>query len=99
MNTWGFEISADIYEQVLRAMKAYADIGVQAQITEFDILARRSAVDWTKAAAIATDVLKACVHSPNCTAFNNWGFSQAIYSNHAGDRDKVLMLPWDGKTK
>ena len=91
--------SAPTYQQVLRAMKAYADIGVQAQITEFDILARRSAVDRTKAAAIATDVLKACVNSPNCTAFNNWGFSQAIYSNQAGDRNKVLMLPWDDKNE
>jgi hypothetical protein len=75
-------------------MKAYADIGVQVQITEFDIRARPSASDWNKAAIVASDVLKACVNSPNCTAFNNWGFTQAIYPNGL-DGKVLVMLPWD----
>ena len=29
-------------------MKAYADMGVQVQVTEFDIQAPRSAQDWNK---------------------------------------------------
>jgi hypothetical protein len=75
-------------------MKAYAEIGVQVQITEFLIKARRPAEDWNKAATIAADIVKACVNSPNCTASNNWGFTQAIYQNDDG-KDTVVMLPWD----
>jgi endo-1,4-beta-xylanase len=86
--------SAPTYGQILQTMKAYADIGVQVQITEFDIKAPPSAVDWNKAAIVAADVLKACVNSPNCTAFNNWGFTQAIYPNGL-DGKALVMLPWD----
>lgn len=86
------------YSQILQTMKAYADIGVQVQITEFDIKARPSAADWIKAAAIASDSLKACVDSANCTAFNNWGFTQAIYPNGL-DGNAVVMLPWDDKNR
>ena len=87
--------SAPTYEQVLRVMKSYADIGVQVQVTEFDIQAPRAAQDWNKAAKIATAILKACVDSPNCTTFNNWGFSQAFYLNDAGNPKTATMLPWD----
>ena len=88
--------SAPTYTQILQTMKAYADIGVQVQITEFDIKARRSAEDWNRAAMITSDIVKACVNSPNCTAFNNWGFTQAIYPNDDSN-DTVVMLPWDKK--
>ena len=91
--------SAPTYKQVLKVMKAYADMGIQVQVTELDIQAPRSAQDWKKASAIATDILKACVDSPNCTAFNNWGFSQAFYRNDAGNPKTVTMLPWDVKNK
>jgi endo-1,4-beta-xylanase len=91
--------SAPTYKQVLKVMKAYADIGVQVQVTEFDIQAPRSAQDWNKASTIATNILKACVDSPNCTAFNNWGFSQAFYINDAGNQNTVTMLPWDTKNQ
>ena len=91
--------SAPTYEQVLRVMKSYADMGVQVKVTEFDIQAPRSAQDWNKVSAIATAVLKACVDSPNCTAFNNWGFSQAFYLNDAGNPKTVTMLPWDEKNQ
>ena len=91
--------SAPTYKQVLKVMKAYADMGVQVQVTEFDIQAPRLAQDWNKASTIATDILKACVDSPNCTAFNNWGFSQAFYLNDAGNPNNVTMLPWDGKNE
>ena len=88
--------SAPTYSQILQSMKAYADIGVQVQITEFDIKAPRSAEDRNGAAMIAADILKVCVNSPNCTAFNNWGFTQAIYQ-YDDTKDTVVMLPWDQK--
>lgn len=91
--------TAPTYAQVLKVMKAYADMGVQVQVTEFDIQVPRSARDWNKASKIATDILKACVDSQNCTAFNNWGFSQAYLLNDAGDPKTVTMLPWDEKNQ
>lgn len=91
--------SAPPYEQVMKVMQAYADIGVQVQVTEFDVQTPGSALDWKKASAIATDILKACVDSPNCTVFNNWGFSQARYLHDAGKQNTVTMLPWDTKNQ
>jgi endo-1,4-beta-xylanase len=90
--------TAPTYQQVLKVMQAYADMGVQVQVTEFDIQTPRSAPDWNKASKIATDILKACIDSRNCTAFNNWGFSQAFLLHDAGDQT-VAMLPWDEKNK
>jgi hypothetical protein len=80
-------------------MKTYAEMGVQVQITEFDIQSPRSAPDWNKASKIAADLLRACVDSLNCTAFNNFGFSQAYLLNSGGDPKTVTMLPWDVKNK
>jgi GH35 family endo-1,4-beta-xylanase len=74
-------------------------MGVQVQVTEFDIQVPRLATDWNKASTIATDILKACVDSPNCTAFNNWGFAQAFYLNNADNPNTLTILPWDGKNK
>ena len=91
--------SAPTYTQIFKAMKEYADIGVQVQVTEFDIQAPRAAADWSKASMIARDILKACGDFANCTAFNNWGFSQALYLNKGGDPNKVIMLPWDEKNQ
>jgi len=82
------------YSEVLKTMKAYAEMGVQVQITEFDITAAQAEVNWSKAARIASDVLKACINSPNCTAFNNWGFSQALYLHKPENLNKIA-LPWD----
>ena len=87
--------SAPTYNQVLQVMKAYADTGVQVQVTEFDVQSPRSAENWNRASAIATDMLKACVDSPNCTAFNNWGFSQASYRNDTGELNSTVLMPWD----
>lgn len=91
--------AAPTYNQVMSAMSAYADMGVQVQITEFDIQAPRPNQDWNKASKIAADILRACVQSPNCTAFNNWGFSQAFYLNDAGTPNTVTMLPWDTENR
>jgi endo-1,4-beta-xylanase len=89
----GSEASQLNKNQIMQVMKSYAEMGVQVQITEFDIqLPRSDENDWNKASAIASNLLQACVESPNCTAFNNWGFSQAFYS---GDQNTVTMLPWD----
>jgi endo-1,4-beta-xylanase len=87
--------SAPAYEKLLGAMKAYADIGIQVQITEFDIKAPRSAANWDIVSAIASNALKACVNSPNCTAFNNWGFSQTYYIGDSGQQDIITLLPWN----
>jgi endo-1,4-beta-xylanase len=91
--------SAPSYEQLLQTMQTYANMGVQVQITEFDIQAPRGSEDWNGASRIAWDVLKACVDSSNCTAFDNWGFSQAVYINDAGNSKTVTMLPWDTKNQ
>ena len=91
--------SSPTYENVLQVIKAYADMGVQVQITEFDIHAPSSAQDWNKASTIATNILKACVDSANCTAFNNWGFSQAFYLHDTGKPNIATMLPWDMQNK
>jgi endo-1,4-beta-xylanase len=82
--------------QILQVMKSYAEMGVQVQITEFDVqLPRSDESDWTKASVIASNLLQACVESPSCTAFNNWGFSRAFYFNGPNGQNTVNMLPWD----
>ena len=91
--------TAPSYNELLDVMKTYAELGVQVQITEFDIQAPRFGGDWTKVSQVATDVLKACVNSPNCTAFNNWGFSQTFYLNDVGKPNSVTMLPWDSENR
>jgi endo-1,4-beta-xylanase len=87
--------SAPTYDQIKDVMGAYAHIGVQVQVTEFDVQSPRQDRDWVGASTVATNMLKACVDSPNCTAFNNWGFSQAYYLDDANQPDTVTMLPWD----
>lgn len=87
------------YNQVMKVMQAYAGMHVQVQITEFDIHAPLSAQDWAKASTIAKSLLKACVDSRNCTAFNNWGFSQAYYLHDSGKQNVATMLPWDTANK
>ena len=84
--------------QALQVMKSYAEMGVQVQITEFDVqVPRPEENDWDKVSTIARTLLQGCVESPNCTAFNNWGFSQAFYFNDASNQNTVTMLPWDRK--
>lgn len=83
-------------DEVKRVMKAYGDMGVQVQITEFDVHVPISDSNaWSVASKIATTMLESCVESPNCTAFNNWGFSQAFYFNDSGNSALATMLPWD----
>lgn len=91
--------SPPTYERVLKVMRAYADMGVQVQITEFDIRVPRAGFDWKKASTIAANILKACIDSPNCTAFNNWGFSQAYYINDSGNPNLVTVLPWNSQNE
>lgn len=98
----GMEAHVDVgetpsYDTMVEIMRDYARIGVQVQFTEFDIRAPRSNPDWKAAAAIAYDYVRACVDSPNCTAFNNWGFSQLYYIGSSGRAEMATMLPWDDK--
>jgi len=46
--------------------------------------------DWTTASKIATDILKACLDCPNCTAFNNWGSLKRSCYNPKPRKDATL---------
>ena len=92
-------VTAPDYATILKVMKAYSDMGVEVQVTEFDVQDNRRAPSWDKASKIADDLLGACIDSPNCTGFNNWGFSQAYYLNSSNKPDTVTMLPWDTKNR
>jgi endo-1,4-beta-xylanase len=88
------------YAEIIAVMKAYADLGVQVQITEWDQSGLRSNPNAvTDAASVFARYLQACVDSPNCTVFNIWGFTQKYYSLHYGlsngNTDLPTMFPWD----
>ena len=72
--------TAPTYQQVLRVMKAYADMDVQVQVTEFDIQAPRSARDWTKASKIATDILQACIRFPKLHGLQQLGILTGLFT-------------------
>jgi endo-1,4-beta-xylanase len=88
------------YAQIMAVMKAYGDLGVQVQVTEWDQTMPRSnpnAISDT--AALVARYLQACVDSPNCTVFNIWGFTQKYYALHYGasngKTEFPTMFPWD----
>jgi GH35 family endo-1,4-beta-xylanase len=81
------------YDTVLAVMQQYAAMGVQVQVTEFDVVGPNT-LDWTTTATVATSLLKACRDSPNCTLFNNWGISQK-YLLHDWGASQSTMLLWD----
>jgi hypothetical protein len=58
----------------------YASFGVQVEITEYDFIEPNSAIDMSLASTFSHNLLQACVSAPNCTPFNNWGFSQIFGS-------------------
>lgn len=100
----GMEAHVDVggapsYDTMVKVMRDYAGLGVQVQITEFDIRAPRSNPDWQAAAAAASDYVRACVDSPNCTAFNIWGFSQVYHIGSSGRAEMATMLPWDEQNR
>ena len=88
------------YAQVMAVMKAYADLGVQVQVTEWDQAMLRSNPNAiSDAAGLFARYLQACVDSPNCTVFNIWGFTQKYYALHYGlsngNTEVPTMFPWD----
>ena len=72
--------TAPTYEQILKVMKTYAAMGVQVQVTEFDIQAPRSAVDWTKASNIAADILRACVRFSELHSLQQLGLFTGLFA-------------------
>ena len=61
-------------------MKAYAEMGVQVQVTEFDIQAPRLAQDWNKASQDCDRHPKGMCGFPNCTAFNQLGVLTGLFA-------------------
>lgn len=94
------------YAEIIAAMRAYADMGVQVHVTEWDQtipISNPHAI--SDAAEAVARYLQACVDSPNCTMFNIWGFTQKYpalhYSESGGDTALPTMFPWNadgGKT-
>jgi endo-1,4-beta-xylanase len=88
------------YAQIKAAMKAYADMGVQVHVTEWDqIMPTSNPNAISDAAASIARYLQACVDSPNCTMFNIWGFTQKYpalhYGESGGKTESPTMFPWD----
>lgn len=79
---------------MIDTMSKYAQIGVQVQITEYDFVEPNAATDWTLANDFSRDLMNACLNSPNCTVFNNWGFSQK-YLEHGWGAGYTTKLPYD----
>jgi len=91
------------YPQIMAVMKAYADLGVQVQVTEWDQSMLRSNPNAiSDAAELFARYLKACVDSRNCTVFNIWGFTQKYYALHYGlsngNTQVPTMFPWDASS-
>jgi endo-1,4-beta-xylanase len=88
------------YAQILAAMRAYADMGVQVHVTEWDqTMPASDPNSISDTAARVTTYLQACVDSRNCTMFNIWGFTQKYpalhYGESRGNTDLPTMFPWD----
>jgi endo-1,4-beta-xylanase len=92
--------STATYSQIMAVMRAYADIGVQVHVTEWDqVMPISNPKAIFDAAEIVTRILQACVDSPNCTMFNIWGFTQKYpalhYGESRGNTALPTMFPWD----
>ena len=88
------------YAQIMAAMQAYAEMGVQVHVTEWDqTMATSNPNAVSDTAAIVAKYLQACVDSPNCTMFNIWGFTQKYPALHYGESNGntalPTMFPWD----
>jgi len=62
-------------------MKRISELGLQVQITEFDVRlpvdssGNASAADLARQAQIYHDVVALCLRTPHCTAIQTWGFT------------------------
>jgi endo-1,4-beta-xylanase len=91
------------YAQIRATMQAYADMGVQVHVTEWDQtmpISNPNAI--SDAAALVGKYLQACIDSPNCTVFNIWGFTQKYsalhYGESGGNPALPTMFPWDASS-
>eukprot|EP00833_Pecoramyces_ruminatium_P013003 jgi/Orpsp1_1/1187035/evm.model.d7180000055002.1 len=64
------------YEDVVGIMAKYAELGLEVQVTEIDVrINEYTQENLEKQAEIFGVALKACLDSPNCTAFLTWGLA------------------------
>jgi endo-1,4-beta-xylanase len=99
----GFEAhsTSATYAAAMSAMKAYADMGVQVQVTEFDNAVPSTDTNAdTETANKVTTILKACVDSSNCTMFDLWGFAKKYpaLANQSG-AGYTYTYPWDASSQ
>ena len=82
------------YDKIIHVMRAYADMGVQVHVTEWDQVKPTSNPNAVSEAAETTErYLQACVDLPNCTMFNIWGFTQKYLALHYGESHGNTALP------
>jgi len=67
------------YENVMDTMARFGELGLEVQITEIDVNSVTGASDevFELQARLYKEGLKACLDSPNCTAFIIWGIDDA----------------------
>jgi len=65
------------YEAVMEVMAKYAELGLEVQITEMDVVCNNGNTpeEFEKQAEVFGIALRACLDSPNCTAFLIWGLA------------------------
>lgn len=102
----GFEAHGEFstYEECIAVMKEYRDMGVAVMTTEVDYTIARTvalpAIDtagYDFVAGVEGDhLLAAALDSPNCIAFNLWGFDgeyAALYGQNGSSN--LVCYPWD----
>jgi len=74
------------YEDVMDLMAKYAELGLEVQITEMDVncLGGNTPEEFEKQAEIFATALRACIDSPNCTAFLIWGLADNLSWKYFG---------------
>jgi len=67
------------YENVMKTIARFGELGLEVQITEMDVnsVEGKTEESFALQAKLYREGLKACLDSPNCTAFLIWGVSDA----------------------
>jgi len=78
------------YEDVLELFNKYADLGLEVQITEMDIMCNNGGTEeeFALQAKLYEDALRACLNSKNCTGFLVWG----VNDTHSWKSDGYPLL-------
>jgi endo-1,4-beta-xylanase len=84
-------------ETFRKHVKALADIGVEARVSEMDVPAAED--ERNIQAEQFAGKLKVCREEPNCHSFSSWGFTDKYGSANGHDKEyppqPVDALPWD----